>query len=128
MSRMKDELIRQQEIGQTFRRVSDAEQAARDDRAELTGVLSGCYDAVRSLRHSAELDQDVVITLRAMTRDGDTFFRAKFEPLGVIFHGYDYGFEQTAAVGDGLSDSFDRAIEDFDASVSYTRWLRQING
>ena len=100
----------------------------RDEAAELTGVLSGCYDAVRSLRHSAELDQDVVITLRATENSGDVFFLATFEPLGIVIHGYDFGIQQTASICESLSASFDKAIGDFDDQVYVTRLMRQLNG
>jgi hypothetical protein len=126
MGRMKDLLIESQD--RDARRFSDDEQAARDAVAELTGILSGCYDAVRSMRHSAELDQDVVITLRATECDGDVFFLATYEPLGIVLHGYDYAIQQTAQIHESLSASFDAAIKDFDDQVYCTRYMRQLNG
>ena len=128
MSFMKDAAIQADDRSRGARPCSTEEQTRRDEAAELTGVLSGCYDAVRSLRHSAELDQDVVITLRATENSGDVFFLATFEPLGIVIHGYDFGIQQTAAICEPLSASFDKAIEDFDGQVFYTRHMRQLNG
>ncbi len=120
MSFMKDAAIQADDRSRGARPCSADIQAARDEASDMTGVLSGCYDAVRSLRHSAELDQDVVITLRATSGYGDVWFVATFEPLGIVIHGEKTETYSVPAM-ESLSASFDQAVREFDGQIAYAK-------
>lgn len=113
MGRMKDFAIQQQERSNciTAATATSKDRTAYETQAELTGVVSGCYNA-RSIRRSVETDRDVMIELSGVECDGDVFFFAKFAPLGCVADGDD--FQITATIYDTLDASFDGAIRDYD--------------